>query len=444
MYKTFQNQKFNSFRYQSSSKIKLSLRFTTGLSCTVYAKKEETFQMILDKAINENKFYNIKDKIKGAIFEAKKIDFKKTISENDLKEGSIVLIVVGDLTFKKNALQKKTLSDSVSTTASLSDSIIDFDEFNEYILLYIYNKYVKRLQNSQKIFLARNSGVSPCSSGECTHIHTSKHHHGLVLLYSNRNWICDICRSEYSKNVSTYYCSICDFDVCSNCIGCGNDNKYSLNQFHHEQTGLKNYKFPCHEHQLIYCRTSRNKYHDTNWICELCFKNYENKIWSFYCTNCDYDICLSCSKKFIPREQFIRKIGIKIDDHCHNLVYMVTNRDWICNLCRESFPNIIPTFYCTKCDFDVCRRCMEELCDEIKYPLIFKGKRISKNIKTIHDRRHHHPLIYCITSRDSERSTNWICNECFKHYNNSEWSFYCSLCDYEFALIALKKLIIFF
>ena len=132
---------------------------------------------------------------------------------------------------------------------------------------------------------------------------------------------------------------------------------------------------------------------------------------------------------------------IKIDDHCHSLVNLVSNRNWICNLCRESYPHFIPTFYCTKCDFDVCRNCMKSLSDENKYPLLFKGKRENYNIKIINNNKYHyHPLIYCITSRNSERSTNWICNRCSKHYNNGEWSFYCSLCDYDLCFDCYKKL----
>jgi len=99
--------------------------------------------------------------------------------------------------------------------------------------------------------------------------------------------------------------------------------------------------------------------------------------------------------------------GIKIDEHCHNLVYMITNRDWECDLCIESYPNIIPTYYCTKCDFDVCKNCMNNLSDEIKYPLFYEGKKENNDIKGINDSRYHcHPLIYCITSRNSEEKTN--------------------------------------
>ena len=176
---------------------------------------------------------------------------------------------------------------------------------------------------------------------------------------------------------------IFDFDVCHKCINL--PQKYALIDFYHAQTELKNYSFPFHKHKLIYCRTSRSKNKGITWICDLCFNNYENKIWLFYCTNCDYDVCLSCLKKYIPKNEFINNIAIKIDDHCHNLIYRVTNRNWICNFCKNSYPNFVPTYYCTKCDFDVCKNFMKNISDENKYPLLFKGKRENYNIKTINN-----------------------------------------------------------
>ena len=182
---------------------------------------------------------------------------------------------------------------------------------------------------------------------------------------------------------------------------------------------------------MIYCRTSRNYNRDTTWICNLCKKNFSNKIWSFYCTECDFDICLKCSKKYISNESIIYSIGITIDEHPHKLVYMITNRNWICNICRKSYDNDIPTYYCSKCDYDVCKNCMENRSDEPKYPLEDDGDRESYKIKIINNDCHKHPLIYSITSRDAEKETTWRCNKCGKMHENNEWSFYCFFCDYD-------------
>ena len=126
-----------------------------------------------------------------------------------------------------------------------------------------------------------------CKNNDSEHspIHIENHEHNLVLCYTNRNWICNICKKDYSKDESTYYCSLCDYDVCNCCIGIS--KKYPLKQFYHQQTKLEYFKFTFHKHKMIYCRTSRNSNSLSSWKCDKCNKKYSNKIWSFYCTNCD-------------------------------------------------------------------------------------------------------------------------------------------------------------
>ena len=430
MSRTFYNSNRNPFYLRPSSRpINFNLKLTTGQTYHVRGNSNETFQSILNKFINDNNLVQMKDKITSAILEANVIKFDKTLSESQINEGSTVLLIIQN-DEKNNNNKDISLTDSISTEASFSDLLTRLDELNEIFILTLYLHYVtKKMKNSYQI-LMKVKGRNLCNGiRECSHIHTYKHIHGLVLLYSNNNWTCDICNMFHFKNDSTYHCSLCNFYACKRCIGL--QKKYNITESYHQQTQLLNFKFPCHEHKMIYCRTSRARNKESSWVCDLCLRMYENKIWSFYCTKCDYDICLSCSKKYLPSFKFINKIGIKIDNHCHDLVCMITNRNWICDLCMESYPSFLPTFYCSKCDYDVCKRCMDKLSDEKKYPLINSGERISYKYKNIINHRHPHQLIYCITSRSSIGETNWICNNCMKNYNNNEWSFYCTLCDYD-------------
>ena len=314
------------------------------------------------------------------------------------------------------------------------NSTLTLDNEDKKILKGIY-EYLKNcqllLENiNKKINQIKNKNSCKTNDSECSHIHLEKHEHGLILCYTNRNWICNICKKNYSQEESTYYCSLCDFDVCNCCIGIS--KKYPLKQFYHQQTNLKFFTFSFHEHRMIYCRTSRNFESLSSWECNICKKVYSNKIWSFYCTNCDYDICLKCSKEYINKELLIKNIGINIDDHPHKLIYMKTNRDWICNLCRKEYNNDDPTYYCTKCDYDVCKKCMKKISDEKKYPIFDDDEnKESSSIKRVKINCHIHPLMYCITSRSSISKTSWICNECQNSFDDNEWSFYCSICDYD-------------
>ena len=54
-------------------------------------------------------------------------------------------------------------------------------------------------------------------------------------------------------------------------------------------------KYNNHEHPLIYCRSSRSVIRYNTWICDICDCKYKNDIWSFYCTQCDYDLCTKCA-----------------------------------------------------------------------------------------------------------------------------------------------------
>ena len=407
----------------------------SGQKYQVSGNLNDSFKSILNNFISDQCPSAYKNKMILALFEGKKIDNNKSLIQNNIKEGSKIILVVQDSENRDqnmyndfiNEVSSKPLSDSMSTQAST----LTLDNEDRELLKNIYKllqKLVKQKENKNNDIYSKTISCNENNS-ECTHIHSNKHKHGLVLSYTNRNWKCDICKIAYSNDESTYYCSLCDFDICNCCIGI--IKKYPLKQFYHEQTHLKIFKLPLHAHNLIYCRTSRHYNNLSGWICNICRKEYSNIIWSFYCTYCDFDICLRCAKKFINPNLLIYNIGIKIGMHKHRLVYMITNRNWICNICRNNYSNFIPTYYCTKCDYDVCRKCMKVISDEKKYPLIDEGNREDNTIKIVQKFCHRHPLIYCITSRNEKTRTTWICNECKKNYSENEWSFYCSLCDYD-------------
>ena len=47
------------------------------------------------------------------------------------------------------------------------------------------------------------------------------------------------------------------------------------------------------KHKLIYCITSREYFEETEWCCNKC--NKEGNTWAFYCTLCDFDLCMKCA-----------------------------------------------------------------------------------------------------------------------------------------------------
>ena len=405
--------------------------FSTGQKFQVSGNPNDLFKTVLNNFISDQCPSDYKNKIKTALYNGAKADENKSLKDNKIEEGSKVLLIIldsintdketYDAMIKQPAARPK-LSDSTSTL----NSILSLDSEDIFLLMKLYD-FIQKLNEIKNS--STNINSSEEDKLECSHIHSKIHEHGLVLLFSNRDWICNICKEFYSKDESKYYCSLCNFDVCNCCIGLV--KKYPLNQFYHQQTKLEKLKFPDHEHEMVYCRTSRDFNNLSKWFCNNCHKTYSNKIWSFYCTKCDYDICLKCSKEYIDSDLLVHNTGIKIDNHSHRLVYMITNKDWTCDLCEKSFDDDIPTYYCTKCNYNVCENCMEKLSDEKKYPLDDEGERENNDIKTIDVDCHEHPLVYCLTSRSENKETTWICNKCLKHYEDNEWSFYCTSCDYD-------------
>ena len=54
--------------------------------------------------------------------------------------------------------------------------------------------------------------------------------------------------------------------------------------------------FSRHEHRLAYCRTKRTSYNILGWFCNNCKEKFNEKTWTFYCTKCDYDLCSNCAQ----------------------------------------------------------------------------------------------------------------------------------------------------
>ena len=123
--------------------------------------------------------------------------------------------------------------------------------------------------------------------------------------------------------------------------------------------------------------------------------------------------------------------GIKILEHEHDLVCVLTNFGWKCNLCKKDYSCQEEKFYCSICDFYMCHKCRKQKDYE-------RRKAIKRDItpendiyreKYLNSKLHEHKLIYCITSRNCCGESVWNCDKCEKESNT--WNFYCTYCDYD-------------
>ena len=361
------------------------------------------------------------------------------MEENNIKENSSVILYSLDKDFTPNP---DDFDDKFNEKEEKEDIIIDDKVLEELIIKEIVNFqnvlfdniYLNNNKDSKK---ENENNKNENSQNINQQLIKEDHEHKLVFLFSNIDWTCKKCNQKFHEKIPKYFCSLCDYSICENCFN--GKKMYPLQEYYHEQTELKIYKFPFHEHKLIYCRTSRSDDRLSPWLCDLCSNNYNYKIWSFYCTQCDYDICLKCAYQHTPKEDLISNIGIKTDYHEHYLVYLKTDLDWICLICLQSFESgVFPCFCCTFCDFFICQECIETLSDEEKYLFYKEGKKENINEIKIKNEVHEHPLIYCMTSKSKDYQ-DWKCNKCGGKYGMEIWGYYCSLCDFSLCFTCYEK-----
>jgi len=408
------NDFYNKANEKNISQIEFCLLFTNGQNFKVIAYKNFSFQSVLEYFFKAESI----NKIKEGLLNGKKIDFNKTISENKIENGNnINLIVTKDFNLNNDIKYSFYISNNIyyyyntfynsnirETETETNKNLSSFEFFisfmngvkgkiegkpsdilklklKEYIGKkfpnhnYLLNNKINALLGAEsidinktlyenKIFQGSNVlfifDKNFCNIDDCKiHLHTKMHDHGLVLLYSNRSWICDVCGLKFTNKEQTYYCSICDYDVCNHCIG--NIKKYPLNYIFNNEIFFKYFNYQFHEHKLIYCRTSRYDDKITNWTCQICDKGFGNENWSFFCTNCNYDICLSCAKKQYKNIDYTL-INFIYLDKIHFLNVTNLGKNWKCNLCNLSFDMATRSYSCLKCkNFNLCTDCIFDL-----------------------------------------------------------------------------------
>ena len=141
--------------------------------------------------------------------------------------------------------------------------------------------------------------------------------------------------------------------------------------------------------------------------------------------------------------------SILINEHSHPLINCWTKEranhgsSWRCNKCTSVFTYDIPSFYCTLCDYDLCKQCLEKF--NIGEVLIYNYDfQILNNISNPFNKFnwqlsfpcHNHFLTLILKEN---KNLNWTCKSCLKTFNNNESFFYCSICDYNLCQYCANK-----
>ena len=138
-----------------------------------------------------------------------------------------------------------------------------------------------------------------------------------------------------------------------------------------------------HLHPLIYSYSlDRNKY-GSSWNCNICNSQFNYNNPSFYCTFCDFDLCQNCLAEYkldqiifydcnendannlknIQQNSNNFQWQKKFKNHIHFLTLIVKQNktfSWKCNKCSQTYQNIESSYYCSLCDYYICKNCIEE------------------------------------------------------------------------------------
>ena len=209
---------------------------------------------------------------------------------------------------------------------------------------------------------------------------------------------------------------------------------------------------------------------DLGWNCFHCKNHYPyNK--SFYCSLCEFDVCLKCKhylidlplkqKKKIYRRIFPtndeEKITFRYSDfhieslqHQHLLIktkpIFPKKHLFKCYSCLNDMPDDEEVYYCTKCDFRLCERCkiIEKRAEKWQFFTCW----------------HEHPLTFCNTKNiilNDESIRKYIkgrninfyssfffkCNHCGIENRRTKDCFYCSACDFYICMQCYKDYFFF-
>ena len=280
---------FHNMNFINNIQITLKFTFTTGNSFLVQCQLGEKLSEVINRF---KKIKKIKDPMNIVISEGHKIEVDKTLIELGIKNNQIILFICQQkveeeikeikkkyqLDEEEKLQVKKWLNEFEMSKLINIDNNGELDE-SEDISFY---QFVKKKEKMCFIIV-------------------KEHPHKLVYCISLLDWNCSLCKNNFQKEKAKYYCGLCGFNMCDKCHSKGNYiKKKSFPDNLKLNPSDKNILNPVlkteyHNHNLYYCRSSRSVIGYSTWICDICKTKFKNDIWSFYCTQCDYDLCSKCA-----------------------------------------------------------------------------------------------------------------------------------------------------
>ena len=116
------------------------------------------------------------------------------------------------------------------------------------------------------------------------------------------SWKCNVCSSDYSYNVPTFYCTACDFDLCQRCLLYL--SAFAISIYNNKFKNNLHYFQNIHKHPIVKIIRDQT-YAEIHLKCNSCFKYMQKDEPFYYCSLCNYCVCLNCFGALNINNQFV-------------------------------------------------------------------------------------------------------------------------------------------
>ena len=260
------------------------------------------------------------------------------------------------------------------------------------------------------------------------------------------DYSCNICYKNFSNITPSYYCSFCDFDICEKCVSKSSEfiqnssleNTQSIERFW-------TFKSSKHIHPLVFLCLKKT---EENFSCDNCENVIDQKKYFYFCSLCEYHLCEECKNREKPgnSSQFITYWHPHPLNHCFPLNPLCPD-NFICNHCKKKY-KLIFHFYCTKCDFHLCIDCSIRYSDNFNNSDI-RFEKNAYEVEHHFDifdfqikiKEHKHPLTKCFFGYCSDNDAHYRCHICHVKFKMMDIFYLCSLCDFKYCKKCIDRIV---
>ena len=233
-------------------------------------------------------------------------------------------MIYNELIFKKNNMTNVfNIPYSLNNQNNNNNNNYENNNYNNNNNILINNS----LSNNKNIISLINSSII-----------IKLHEHPLIYCVTKdrnqKGWSCNICKTNNNYNTPSFYCVFCDFDLCKSCFGKMKIDEiflydYNSNKFNNLQSNNNlnwQIKIPIHNHSLSLIKRENKS---NNLICNNCLIFLNNNDITYYCSLCNFNLCVNCVSKMNILKNNIVPNQNKINEYFQIKSFNILNEEYL-------------------------------------------------------------------------------------------------------------------